>query len=110
MAARTARKILLFGHVILTAFCQFSLASKFVRHARRLRTLHHNGPVPETQNGGLRRAKALGSKASKNSFDTPLETYKVAQARLSSNTCVRKALKMRALSRRFGLAVPLAIL
>ena len=27
---------------------------------RRLRTLHRNGPVPETQNGGLRRAKALG--------------------------------------------------
>ena len=47
-----------YGDII--AFCQFSFASKFVRHVSRLRTLHHNGPVPETQNGGLRRAKALG--------------------------------------------------
>jgi hypothetical protein len=39
------------------AFCQFSFASKFV-HVRRLRTLHHNGPDPETQIRGPRRAMA----------------------------------------------------
>jgi FAD/FMN-containing dehydrogenase len=37
---------------------RFSVASKFVRHVRRLRTLHHNGRLPETQNRGLRRAMA----------------------------------------------------
>jgi polyvinyl alcohol dehydrogenase (cytochrome) len=31
--------------------------SLIVRHVRQLRALHHNGPVPETQNRGLRRAK-----------------------------------------------------
>src|ERR1700731_3413606 len=42
----------------IASFCESSFASKFVRHVRRLRTLHHNGPVPETQNRGLRRAIA----------------------------------------------------
>ena len=37
----------------------FSFAPEFRRNVRRLRALHHNGPVPETQNRGLRRAKAL---------------------------------------------------
>src|SRR6202040_3404598 len=42
----------------IAAFYQFSFGSIFVRHVRRLLTLHHNGSVPETQNRGLRRAKA----------------------------------------------------
>src|SRR5258708_7269358 len=41
-----------------TPFCEFLFASKFVRHVRRLRTLPHNGPVPEKQTRGLRRAMA----------------------------------------------------
>jgi hypothetical protein len=46
--------------MILEVFVSLRFASKFVRHVRRLRTLHHNGLVRETQNRGLRRAKALG--------------------------------------------------
>ena len=44
--------------VDITVFYQFSFASEFVRHVRRLLTLHHNGPIPETQNRSLRRAMA----------------------------------------------------
>jgi len=34
----------------------FSVPPEFLRYVRRLRTLHYNGPVPETQNRGTLRA------------------------------------------------------
>jgi hypothetical protein len=48
-------------HVIDIARCyNFQFGSEFVRHVRRLLTLHHNGRLPETQNRDPRRTKALG--------------------------------------------------
>jgi hypothetical protein len=80
----------------LHVFCEFSVGSKFVRHVRGLVTLHYNGRVPETQNGGLRRAKGRG--VSRAHFFEPSHvehcagwTWRQAGANPSSCRCSRQS-------------------